>query len=100
MRGHSPDAFCYLTRSLGSPWLFCGDVVFYGGVLGVINAEGSGMEGYRANLCKLSGLNVEGLFPGHGLFTLRGGQRHLDYAIEQSRKGFLGPQIGQEGGLF
>jgi len=100
VRGHSRDAFCYLTRSLGSPWLFCGDVVFYGGVLGVINAEGSGMEGYRADLCKLGGLDVEGLFPGHGLFTLRGGQRHLDCAIEQGRKGFLGRQIGQEGLLF
>jgi glyoxylase-like metal-dependent hydrolase (beta-lactamase superfamily II) len=100
VRGHSRDAFVYLTRSLGRAWLFCGDVVFYGGVLGVINAEGSGMEGYRSDLPKLSGLNVEGLFPGHGLFTLRGGQRHLDCAIEQVGKGFLCRQIGQECLLF
>ena len=96
VRGHSPDAFCYFTRALGSPWLFSGDVVFYGGVLGVINADGSGMEGYRADLHKLSGLGIEGLFPGHGLFTLRGGQRHIDSAIEQMKKGLLGRQIGQE----
>lgn len=96
VRGHSPDAFCYFTRALGSPSLFSGDVVFYGGVLGVINANGSGMEGYRADLHKLSGLGIEGLFPGHGLFTLRGGQRHIDSALEQMEKGFLGRQIGQE----
>jgi len=100
VRGHSADSFCYLTRFSGAPWLFCGDAVFYGGVLGVINAEGSGMKGYRADLRKLAGLDVEGLFPGHGLFTLRGGQRHLDCAIEQVGKGFLGRQIGQEGLLF
>lgn len=100
VRGHSPDSFCYLTRFSGSPWLFCGDVVFYGGVLGVINAAGSGMSGYRIDLPKLGGLGVEGLFPGHGLFTLRGGQCHLDRAIAEVRKGFLGPQIGQEGLTF
>jgi glyoxylase-like metal-dependent hydrolase (beta-lactamase superfamily II) len=100
VRGHSRDAFCYLTRSFGSPWLFSGDVVFYGAVLGVINAEGSGMKGYRTDLPKLSGLDVEGLFPGHGIFTLRGGQHHLNCAIEEVRKGFLGRQIGQENLLF
>jgi hydroxyacylglutathione hydrolase len=100
VRGHSSDAHCYLTRYQGRGWLFTGDVVFYGGVLGVINAEGSGMEGYRADIGKLAGLNVDGLFPGHGLFTLSGGQRHLDCAIEQTRKGFVGRQIGQGDLIF
>ena len=100
VRGHSRDAFCYFTQNDGRNWLFSGDVVFYGGVLGVINAEGSGMEGYRSDLHKLSGLAVEGLFPGHGLFTLCGGQRHLDCAIEQTRKGFVGRQIGQGDLIF
>jgi glyoxylase-like metal-dependent hydrolase (beta-lactamase superfamily II) len=100
VRGHSRDAFCYLTKIGGSISLFSGDVVFYGGILGVINAEGSSMEGYRTDLHKLAGLNVQALFPGHGLFTLRSGQRHLDCAIAQSRKGFLGPQIGQREPLF
>lgn len=100
VRGHSRDAFCYLIQNDNRYWLFSGDVVFYGGILGVINAEGSGMEGYRADLHKLSGLGVEGLFPGHGLFTLCGGQRHLDCAIEQTRKGFVGRQIGQGDLIF
>src|SRR5207253_1977789 len=73
VRGHSRDAHCYLARAGGRTWLFSGDVVFYGGVLGLINADGSGMEGYRADIDKLAGLGVEGLFPGHGLFTLCGG---------------------------
>ena len=100
VRGHSRDAFCYYTRMNGEPWLFSGDVVFYGGVLGVINAEGSGMEGYRSDLPKLGGLGVEGLFPGHGLFTLCGGQRHIDRGIEELGKGFMGRQIGQGDLIF
>jgi hydroxyacylglutathione hydrolase len=95
VRGHSEDSFCYLLDLGGCRWLFTGDVVFYGGTLGVINADGSSMEGYRTDLSKLRGLGVEGLFPGHGLFTLREGQRHIDLAVEQSQKGFLPRQIGQ-----
>lgn len=100
VRGHSHDAHCYLTRVDGRTWLFSGDVVFYGGVLGLINADGSSMEGYRADIGKLANLGVEGLFPGHGLFTLCGGQRHLDAAIAQCRKGFIGRQIGQGDLIF
>lgn len=100
VRGHSPDAHCYLLRSGDAHWLFAGDVVFHGGLLGVINAAGSGMDGYRADLHKLGALGVDGLFPGHGLFTLQGGQRHLDAAIAQASQGFLGRQIGQWDLLF
>ncbi|MPY87039.1 MAG: MBL fold metallo-hydrolase [Luteitalea sp.] len=100
VRGHCREASCYLTRMDGAAWLFTGDAVFYGGVLGVINAEGSGMDGYRADLHKLGGLGVDGLFPGHGLFTLRNGQRHIDCAITQAAGGFLGRQVGQGDLLF
>ena len=75
--------------------MFTGDTIFYGGILGVINRPDSGMQGYRCDIKKLSNLNVEGLFPGHGLFTLRRGQAHIDLAIEQAHKGFLPRQIGQ-----
>lgn len=95
VRGHSPDSACFLVESGGSLYLFSADVVFYGGVLGLINAEGSDLGGYRADLRKLSNLSVDGLFPGHGLFTVRGGQRHIDVAIEQLARGFVPRQIGQ-----
>jgi len=64
------------------------------------NAAGSDMAGYRADLHKLGGLEIEGLFPGHGLFTLRGGQAHIDCAIQQAQQGFLARQIGQGDLIF
>ncbi len=93
--GHSPDSICYLIELDGRRNLFVGDVLFYGGLLGLINFPGSGMEGYRRDLPKLAGLQVEGLFPGHQLFTLRDGQRHIDAALEQCRRGILPRSIGQ-----
>lgn len=97
VRGHSEDMFCYWTWFNGQNWLFTGDAVFYGGVLGVINAKGSGMDGYRSDLGKLQSLSIEGLFPGHGLMTLKEGQKHINRAIELMKKGFLPPQVGQGG---
>ena len=100
VRGHSRDSFCYLARIDGRESIFAGDVVFYGGVLGVINVEGSGMDGYRSDLHKLQGLGVEGFFPGHGMFAITAGQRHIDKAIEQINKGFMPRQVGQGELLF
>lgn len=100
VRGHSQDSFCLLTELDGVRALFSGDVVFYGGLLGLINAPGSTLEGYRADLPRLEGLGVEALLPGHGLFTLRGGQRHIDCALEQFSRNFVPRMIGQGDLIF
>lgn len=100
VRGHSEDSACFLVHVDRHPFLFSADVIFYGGVLGVINAEGSGMSGYRADLRKVENLGIEGLFPGHGLFTLRNGQHHIDAAIGQLARGFVPRQIGQGDLIF
>lgn len=100
VRGHSPDSFCYLAEVGGRRSLFAGDVVFYGGVLGVVNAQGSGMEGYRSDLGRLEGLEVEALLPGHGMFTLRNGQQHIDVALREMRKNPMPHQIGQGDPIF
>jgi hypothetical protein len=58
------------------------------------------MQGYRSDLPRLAGLKVDMLLPGHGLFTLKRGQEHLDLAIEKSRQGFLPRLIGQGDAIF
>jgi hydroxyacylglutathione hydrolase len=100
VEGHSPDSICYLVELEGKRNLFAGDVLFYGGIVGLINAPGSTMDGYRQDLKKLADLNIDGLFPGHFLFTVRGGQRHIDAAIEQCGKGTIPQTIGQYGVIF
>lgn len=53
------------------------------------------MQGYHADLSKLANLEIDALLPGHGIFTLSGGQRHIDLALEQLNKGLIPRQIGQ-----
>lgn len=100
IEGHSPDSVCYLVEMNGMRNLFIGDVLFYGGVIGLINAAGSTMEGYRRDLSRLAGLNIDGLYPGHYLFTVTEGQRHIDAAIEQFGKGSVPLTVGQIGVIF
>ncbi|MEZ5344955.1 MAG: MBL fold metallo-hydrolase [Pyrinomonadaceae bacterium] len=100
VEGHSPDSVCYLFESAGVRNLFAGDVLFYGGIIGLINAPGSTLEGYRKDLLKLKGLNIDGLYPGHFLFTVTGGQRHIDAAIAECGKGTVPQTVGQYGVVF
>jgi len=100
IEGHSPDSICYLIEIDGKQNLFAGDVLFYGGVIGLINAPGSNMDGYRQDLQKLANLEIEGFFPGHYLFTVTGGQRHIDAAIALCEKGMIPQTVGQLGSIF
>lgn len=95
VRGHSPDSFVFLCHLDGLRTMFSADVVFYGGVLGLINVDGSDLAGYRADLPKLAPLGIEALLPAHGMFTLRFGQRHIDTALKQLSKGFTPRMVGQ-----
>ena len=71
-----------------------------GGVLGLINSRDSTMQGYYSDLPRLAGLKVESLLSGHGIFTLRGGQEHIDKAIALSRGGFVPRVIAQWDAIF
>ena len=77
----------------GKRYLFSGDSIYLNGVLSLINCYGSTMEGYRQNIGKLAGLNVEALIPSHFRLTLSGGQAHIDKAIEALRCSSLPPMM-------
>lgn len=100
VRGHSDDSFAYLFEQDGKRCLVSGDIVFYGGVVGMINTPDSSLHGYREDLPKLAGLGIDVLLPGHGLFTLAGGQRHIDVAQQELDKGFVPRCIGQGDLIF
>ena len=80
--GHSYGPAVFLMKGRGWTAAFTGDTVFLGGTIGLGNWRGSSLENYRGSIDRLAGLSVEGLFPGHFLWTLKGGQEHLDKAIE------------------
>lgn len=84
--GHSPGSTCYFLEYKGEKILFSGDVVFYGGEIGLLNYQGSNLADYRSYIDRLANLSVDVLLPGHKLFTLREGQRHIDLAISALKK--------------
>lgn len=76
--GHSFDALCYYLEEDGL--LFSGDVVFFGGRIGLLNRSCSSLEDYRNHFGRIAGLAVDALLPGHGLPVLRGGRVHVEKA--------------------
>ncbi|HMP05092.1 MAG TPA: MBL fold metallo-hydrolase [Lacipirellulaceae bacterium] len=83
VQGHTRDSTCMLWERAGRKALFTGDVVFYSGALGLINADGSSLEDYRRDLPKLGSLGIDMLFPGHSVFVLNNGQKHIDRALRK-----------------
>lgn len=97
---HSADSFAYLFTHDGLRCCVTGDIVFYGGVVGLINTPDSSLTAYRDNLPRLANRAIDALLPGHGLFTLEGGQRHIDVALRELNQGFVPRCIGQGDHIF
>jgi len=80
--GHSIGSTSYVLDTPQGRDLFCGDTLFWGGRLGLLNCWGSSAEAYRDNFHRLAELCISGLYPGHQLFAVSDGQRHLDDAAQ------------------
>lgn len=89
--GHSQGSTCYLLDQGGRRILFSGDTVFLGGTIGLGNWPGSSLDDYRQYIGRLGGLAVDALLPGHFLWTLEDGQKHLDKAVENLRLAWVPP---------
>jgi len=80
--GHTKYSCCFLLEKNDHRIIFTGDTVFFNGEIGLINCPGSSLSDYRENIGKLSNLSIDILLPGHRIFVLRGGQQHIDKAVE------------------
>jgi len=92
--GHSYGVLCLLVEFGGRRVFFSSDAVFIGGTIGLGNWPGSSLQAYRESIWKLKGLNVDQLFPGHYLWTLREGQEHLNRAMDNLSYGWIPPVWG------
>ena len=67
------------------------------GIIGLLNHPDSHLDRYRESISRLDGLQVELLFPGHMLFFLRDGQKHIDLASQALKGDFVPYSVGQLG---
>jgi glyoxylase-like metal-dependent hydrolase (beta-lactamase superfamily II) len=93
--GHSEAITAYMVDTPEGRLLFAGDIIFINGIIGLINYPGSDLAQYREHIGRLGNLGIDALLPGHLLFTLGNGQRHIDLAIRRFAEGFVPYSIGQ-----
>lgn len=80
--GHSAGSVCFLCETEEGRVLFAGDTVFAGGRISLLVAPGSDLMALQESVNRLGDLDVTSLLPGHGIFPLEGGQRHIEQAIK------------------
>lgn len=98
---HSEASTAYLLATPNHRSLFVGDILFFNGVIGLINHPGSELSNYRKYIERLGELKIDALLPAHSLFTLAGGQKHIDLAIRNvTTDPFVPSSIGQLGISF
>lgn len=78
--GHSRGHVGYLWTEAGSSALFSGDSIFAGGKVILQNIWDCSIQDYADTACKLNGLRVERLYPGHGPFLLSQAHQHIEQA--------------------
>ena len=81
--GHSKGSAAFILDIPGGRAIFTGDSVTAGGIICLLNCDGSSLSDYRKNIGRFSGLDVDMIFPGHGEFILAGGQARLNSAVEE-----------------
>jgi len=87
--GHADGHICLLLRGRGVIALFCGDLLFFGGQISLVNNWDCRLQEYARSMAKLDGLSVDALFPGHHAFSLTAGQRHINAANRLFKSGFV-----------
>jgi len=92
--GHCDGHLSFVVSARGRRDLIAGDAVFWRGRSLVQATSDCDPEAMAASMLKLAALSdVDGLFPGHGAFTLTGAKRHLDEAASHARALRLPPGV-------
>lgn len=73
--GHSPGCICFYDRE--NQILISGDTIFSGGSFGRYDLPGGDLTELQHSIEKLSELEIQGLYPGHGPHVKHNGKRHV-----------------------
>lgn len=91
--GHSLCDMVIYGEIDGKKSMFTGDAVFVKGQVLIQPLKDVSLYPYAEALKKLAELEVEAIFPGHGVFTLEGGIDHIKEAADIFSSGLIPPQL-------
>ena len=80
--GHCVGHACYAMRADGLTYLFTGDAIFFNGKIIIQNIPDCLVHEQGNSIIKMAKLGVDVFLPGHQMFSMRNGQRHLDMAAD------------------
>lgn len=92
--GHSATHNCYTFKQAGRVHLFSGDFVFWQGRISLLYTSDASVYDYGQSMEKFRGAGIDALFPGHGAFTISGGQEHIDKALAAFDRLGVPPNFG------
>ncbi len=75
--GHARDMLTYIIESPEGVLAFPGDTVFHDGKVLLSGTWDCDPAAYDASLRALATFNIDGLYPGHGIWSVHDGKRHL-----------------------
>jgi hydroxyacylglutathione hydrolase len=84
--GHTPGSICLFSER--DRVLISGDTVFSDGCFGRYDFPGGSRKELAQSLNRLSLLDVQGLYPGHGEPVAHGGSRHIAAALGLMKSGY------------
>jgi hydroxyacylglutathione hydrolase len=91
--GHAAGHISLFCEADEKRLVFCGDVVFFGGLISLVNNWDCRIQEYASTISKLASLKVDALFPGHHSVDLSRGARHIERAHRLFEKGFVPKSI-------
>jgi glyoxylase-like metal-dependent hydrolase (beta-lactamase superfamily II) len=91
--GHSSAHVVFTMEDAGKTYLFCGDVLFFGGKILLQSIWDCALQAHLQSIRDMSGLGVDVFLPGHGCFSMAGGQRHIEEAIGWMERCLVPPSL-------
>lgn len=91
--GHSCEGVVYTAQIDGKNCMFTGDAVFACGQVLIQSLYDVSLYPYGQAMKRLSELDVDALFPGHGVFLLENGIDHIKMASAAFQSGLIPKQL-------
>lgn len=79
--GHSSGHVVLVMTDGGLTYLFSGDALFFGGKILLQSIWDCHLQAHMKSIRNMADLKVDVFLPGHGCFSMRDGQRHIEMAI-------------------